>query len=266
MSSISFVKHIINDTPCIFAGELRNSPLAFIIVPGNPSINELYTEFASLLIHSFNAPVVITSLASSSSNKLSLGEAIHMKQTFFQTMFEQHPNTKYIVLCHSIGNYITLKALQQLSNHTQILSFYCLFPAIKNLSESLSVEYKILSRFNFIIYFVTFFLHLLAFIPLVLLKWFFRVFADVPSNYAAVLAATLTPSLLSQMLMLCRDEGYYIKDYEEQFIQHLNEFGDNLKMIYGRFDKYGNEDAARTIQELCPKAKIQVIDTLHALF
>ena len=63
--SFDFIKKIIEGQYCLFSNKDNTlSPLTFIIVPGNPSIEELYIEFGELFIKKFNYPVIISSLAS----------------------------------------------------------------------------------------------------------------------------------------------------------------------------------------------------------
>ena len=150
-TNIKFTKKIIEGQICLFSHphpeNKISSPLVFIIIPGNPSIPELYIEFATIFIKKFNYPVIISSLASNTSKNFSLEKAISLKKNFIEFLLNANPNTKYIVLGHSIGNYILMKSLQKLDNMdtNNIIGIYCLFPAMKNLYQSFTLQYKIIS-------------------------------------------------------------------------------------------------------------------------
>ena len=50
-TNIQFTKKIIEGQHCLLSNtNITSSPLTFIIIPGNPSIVELYKEFATLFI------------------------------------------------------------------------------------------------------------------------------------------------------------------------------------------------------------------------
>ena len=263
--SFDFRKKIIEGQPCLFSNiDNTLSPLTFIIVPGNPSIEELYIEFAELFIRKFNNPVIISSLASNTTKDFSLERAIKLKKNFFEYIFNTNPNGKYILLCHSIGNYISLKSLQQIKQTKQIIGIYCLFPAILNLYKCFPLEYKIMS-YNFILINICAFLcNLFKIMPLCLIILFFKIISDVPSNYIECLSRNATQSFTKQMLLLTKDEGDYVKEYTDDFLKFTKENSYRLRMIYGKFDRYGNEEVANKFHELVPNATLKVVDILHA--
>ena len=250
------IKKIIEGQICLFFNNNNNNlnPLTFIIIPGNPSIPELYIEFASLFIKKFNYPVIISSLASNSPKNFSLEKAITLKQNFFEYLFSINPAGKYIVLSHSIGNYILIRSLQKIKDSKQIIGIYCLFPAMKNLYQSFTLQYKIISYNIIIINLISFFSNLFQIMPLCFVILFFRLISDIPKDYIECLARNATPSITKQMLLLTRDEGKYVKEYSNDFIEFMNQNSYRLRMIYGKFDRYGNEETANKFHKLVPKA------------
>jgi hypothetical protein len=263
--NIEFTKKLIEGQQCLLSNtNINKSPLTFIIIPGNPSIIELYKDFAKLFLKKYNYPVIISSLATNISKNFSLEKAIQLKQNFFEYLFNINPKGKYIVLCHSIGNYIFLKSLQKIKDTKQIISIYCLFPAMQNLYKCFPLEYKIMSYNILIINFIACFSFLFQVLPLCLIILFFKMISDVPSTHVECLARNATPSITKQMLLLTRDEGNFIKEYSNDFIEFLKENSYRLKMIYGKFDRYGNEETANKFHELVPNAYIKVVDILHA--
>ena len=264
-NNIKFSKKIIEGQICLFS-DINNdsSKLIFIIIPGNPSIPELYTQFSSLFIKKFNFPVIISSLASDTSKDYSLEKAINLKQNFFEYLFNTNQNTKYIVLAHSIGNYILIKALQRIKNSEQIIGIYCLFPALRNMYQSFTLQYKIISYNNIIINIISILSKLFQILPLCIIILFFKLISDVPSNHVECLARNATPSITKQMLLLTKDEGCYVKEYSKDFIEFLNKNSDKFRMIYGKFDVYGNEETANNFHKLVPNATLKIVNILHA--
>lgn len=266
MSEITFTKKIIEGQQCLLSNNniISSNPLTFIIIPGNPSIVELYKEFAVLFIKKYKYPVIISSLASNISKNYSLEKAIKLKQNFFEYLFNINPKGKYIVLCHSIGNYIFLKSLQKIKDTKQIISIYCLFPALQNLYKCFPLQYKIMSYNILIINLIAFFSNLFQILPLCLIILFFKAITDVPSTHVECLARNATHSITKQMLLLTKDEGNYIKEYSNDFIEFMKENSHRLRMIYGKFDRYGNEEVANKFHELVPNAYLKIVNILHA--
>ena len=266
MSEITFTKKIIEGQQCLLSNNniISSNPLTFIIIPGNPSIAELYKEFAVLFIKKYKYPVIISSLASNTSKNYSLEKAIKLKQNFFEYLFNINPKGKYIVLCHSIGNYIFLKSLQKIKDSKQIISIYCLFPALQNLYKCFPLQYKIMSYNILIINFIAIFSNLFQILPLCLIILFFKAITDVPSTHVECLARNATHSITKQMLLLTKDEGNYIKEYSNDFIEFMKENSHRLRMIYGKFDRYGNEEVANKFHELVPNVYLKIVNILHA--
>ena len=263
-SSVEFTREIIEGQPCLFSNRNNSSPLTFIIVPGNPSVAELYEEFATKFIEAFNYPVIISSLCEENSSDYSLERAIELKQHFFEHLFQENPSGHYIILMHSIGNYITLNALQRMKDSSRIVSIYCLFPALQNLYSCFPLEYKVLSFNRILINTFAYLTYLFNIIPLFLLILFFKIVSDVPSQYVKCIAQNLTPEVTLQMLLLTKDEGDFIHDYKPEFLEFMNQNEQKLRMIYGKFDRYGNEEIAHKFHELVPNCTLKVVDILHA--
>ena len=263
--NIEFTKKIIEGQICLFSNIKNTSnSLTFIIIPGNPSIVELYVQFAELFIQKFNCPVIISSLASNTSKNYSLEKGLKLKQNFFEYLFNTNPNGKYIVLAHSIGNYILIKSLQKINDSKQIIAIYCLFPALKNLYQSFTLQYRIISYNKLIINLISFLSNLFQILPLCLIILIFKIISDIPGEYIGCLTRNATPSITKQMLLLTQDEGNYVKDYSNDFIEFMNENSYRLRMIYGKFDCYGNEETANKFHQLVPNAILKIVNILHA--
>ena len=262
---VKFTKKLIEGQICYFSNiNNTTSPLTFIILPGNPSIPEFYYQFATLFIKNYNYPVIISSLASNTSKNYSIHKAIKLKQNFFEYLFNSNPSGKYIVLSHSIGAYILLNSLQKLKDSNQIIGIYCLFPAMTNLYQSFTLQYKIISYNIIIINIIAFLLSLFKFLPTCLIILIFKLISNVPEPYIECLARNATLSLTKQMLLLTQDEGTYVKEYSNDFIEFLNKNSYRLRMIYGKFDRYGNEETAKKFHELVPNATLKIVNILHA--
>ena len=260
-----YTKKLIEGQYCLFSDNYNaSSPITFIIIPGNPSIAELYIQFANLLKKQYKYPVIISSLISNDSKTYSLERCIEYKKKFFEYLFKNNPNTKYIVLGHSIGNYILFQALRRINNINNIIAIYSLFPALQNLYSCFPFDYKILTFNYLIIYLFSFFIKLLKIFPLCLTILFFKMVSDVPSDKVECLINNIDYSSIKQILFLAKDEGKYIKDYDKDFIEFLNNISPKLRMIYGKNDRYGNEKIAKKFKELVPNAQIKIVDILHA--
>lgn len=260
-----FSKKIIEGQECLFSNSYSNSsPLTFIILPGNPSVTELYIKFATLFIQKFNYPVIISSLASNKGDGYSMEKAIKLKQNFFEYLFNINPKGKYIVLGHSIGNYILIKSLQKMKENKQIIGIYCLFPALLNCYKCFPLLYKVISYNYLVISICAFFCNLFKFMPLCLVILIFRMLSNVPKNYVECLARNASQSFTKQMLLLTKDEGDYVKEYSDDFIKFMNENSYRLRMIYGKNDRYGNENVANQFHKLVPNAILKIIDIVHA--
>ena len=261
----AYVKQLIEGQYCLF-NDINNksSPITFIIIPGNPSIAELYIQFGNLLTKQFKYPVIISSLLSDNTKTYSLEKCIEYKKKFFEYLFKNNPNTKYIVLGHSIGNYIIFQALKNIKDINNIIAIYSLFPALQNLYTCFPLDYKILTFNYLIINIFSFFIKFIKFLPLCFIILFFKLVSDVPSDKVECLINNIDFSSIKQILFLAKDEGKYIKDYSKDLIEFLNKISLKLRMIYGKNDRYGNEKIAKKFKELVPNAKIKIVNILHA--
>ena len=261
----TYIKQLIEGQYCLF-NDINNksSPITFIIIPGNPSIAELYIQFGNLLTKQFKYPVIISSLLSDNTKTYSLEKCIEYKKKFFEYLFKNNPNTKYIVLGHSIGNYIIFQALKKIKDINNIIAIYSLFPALQNLYTCFPLDYKILTFNYLIINIFSFFIKFIKFLPLCFIILFFKLVSDVPSDKVECLINNIDFSRTKQILFLAKDEGKYIKDYSKDLIEFLNKISLKLRMIYGKNDRYGNEKIAKKFKELVPNAKIKIVNILHA--
>ena len=261
----TYIKQLIEGQYCLF-NDINNksSPIAFIIIPGNPSIAELYIQFGNLLTKQFKYPVIISSLLSDNTKTYSLEKCIEYKKKFFEYLFKNNPNTKYIVLGHSIGNYIIFQALKKIKDINNIIAIYSLFPALQNLYTCFPLDYKILTFNYLIINIFSFFIKFIKFLPLCFIILFFKLVSDVPSDKVECLINNIDFSSIKQILFLAKDEGKYIKEYSKDLIEFLNKISLKLRMIYGKNDRYGNEKIAKKFKELVPNAKIKIVNILHA--
>ena len=261
----TYIKQLIEGQYCLF-NDINNksSPITFIIIPGNPSIAELYIQFGNLLTKQFKYPVIISSLISDNTKTYSLEKCIEYKKKFFEYLFKNNPNTKYIVLGHSIGNYIIFQALKKIKDINNIIAIYSLFPALQNLYTCFPLDYKILTFNYLIINIFSFFIKFIKFLPLCFIILFFKLVSDVPSDKVECLINNIDFSRTKQILFLAKDEGKYIKDYSKDLIEFLNKISLKLRMIYGKNDRYGNEKIAKKFKELVPNVKIKIVNILHA--
>ena len=115
-----------------------------------------------------------------------------------------------------------------------------------------------------IINLIAFFSNLFQILPLCLIILFFKAITDVPSTHVECLARNATHSITKQMLLLTKDEGNYIKEYSNDFIEFMKENSHRLRMIYGKFDRYGNEEVANKFHELVPNVYLKIVNILHA--
>ena len=263
-NEINFTKKIIENQICFFSDIKNNlSQLTFIIIPGNPSIEEFYFTFAIKFFQKFNCPVIISSLASDTLKNYSLQKVIEQKAHFFEYVFNMNPSGKYIVIGHSIGNYILLKAIQNLNDTKQIIGIYTLFPALQNLYKGFPLKFKILTNNIIIINICAILSNLFQILPLCLLILIFKLITRMSRRTVECLARNINHSFVKQMLLLAKDEANYIKDYTDDFIKFMNENSHKLRMIYGKNDKYGNEEIANKFKELVPNVEIKIINIKH---
>ena len=258
-----YQKEIICNQPCLFSSDHIQSEIIFLVIPGNPSIIEYYIEFSDQLISLFNYPVIIGSLHQENETRLSVEQAIHLKIELLNEFIRRYPTSKFIIFCHSIGNYITLHALRTI-NQEKILGFYGLFPALAYLQEAFCTMYKIVTSSSLAITTVSYMVNILKILPHDFTLKLLHKIADVPERYCDIIINYLDYPLLSQMLFLCKDEGKTIRDYTVDFIEYLNSLNTKLHLIYGQNDVYGNKDVGEDMKFRCPKAQIEIIDCLHA--
>ena len=260
-----YTKQLIEGQYCLYSDIFNtSSPITFIIIPGNPSIAELYIPLGNLLAEKFNYPVIISSLISDDLKTYSLEKCIQLKKKFFEYLFKENPNRKYIILGHSIGCYILLQALKEIKNSNNIIGIYCLFPALQNLYNCFPFIYKIITYNYFIINIFTILIVILKLLPLCLIIFIFKLISDVPSEYIECIINNVDYSSLKQILILAKDEGKYIKEYDNNFIDFLIKISNKLKMIYGKYDRYGNEDIAKKMKKMLPDANFKIVNILHA--
>ena len=261
----NYTKRIIEGQYCIFS-DINNdsSPITFIIVPGNPSMPELYIHLGNLLTKKYKYPFIISSLLSNDPKTFSLEKSIELKKHFFEYLFNNNPKGKYIVIGHSIGCYISLNAMKKINDLNQIIGIYCIFPALKNLYNCFPINYKIIT-FNFlIINILSCLLCLFKIMPFCLINFIFKLFTNIPKDKIEFIIPNLIPSLGKQMMILAKDEGKYIKEYNSDFILFLNKISDKLNLIYGKKDRYANDKIAKEMKGLVPNANIKIVDIQHA--
>ena len=264
-NNITYTKQLIEGQYCLYSDIFNtSSPITFIIIPGNPSVAELYIQFGNLLTKQFKYPVIISSLISNDTKSYSLKKIIELKKNFFEYLFKSNPKGKYIVLGHSIGCYILFQALKEIKDINNIIGIYCLFPALQNLYNCFPLQYKILTFNYLLINIFSFLIKILKLFPLCLIILFFKLISDVPSNNIACLINNVDFSSVKQILILAQDEGKYIKEYNKDFIDFLKRISNKLRMIYGKKDRYGNEEIANKMKEIIPEANIKIVNILHA--
>ena len=255
-------RNVLNQ-PCLFSSEPIQSPIIFLIIPGNPSIIEYYKEFSDQLISLFNYPSIIASMHQDNETRLTVQQAIDLKVQMLQHFTTIYPNSKFIIFCHSIGNYVTLNALNSI-DQSKIIGFYGLFPALAYLREAFCTMYKIVTSSPLMITVCSYMVNIFKIIPRSLSVKVLNIVADVPERYCDIIVNHLDYPLLSQMLFLCKDEGKTIRGYSDEFVQYLNSLGNKLHLIYGQNDVYGNKDVAEDMKFRCPNAHIEIIDCVHA--
>ncbi|ELP84872.1 hypothetical protein EIN_284480 [Entamoeba invadens IP1] len=264
---MSFEKKVVSGQPCLVKGNIMNSPIAYVIVPGNPSILELYEDFANQMIKRYPSPVIISSLQKTAGYTITLSETVELKKRFFEDLFATYPNTKFIIFAHSIGNYISLNALKQLPSSLckeKIIGFYSLFPALKNMYPTFTTLYRVLTWSYLFIYLLACLTHLMKVVPLSVVMFVFNIFSDVPHQYIKAIKDGLTPEITGQMLSLCKEEGVHIKEYQQDFIDFIQSMKDQMHFVYGKHDVYGDETVANEMMTICQDASFVVTNTLHA--
>ena len=260
-----YTKQLIEGQYCLYSDVFdKSNHITFIIIPGNPSIAELYIPLSNLLKEKFNYPVIISSLISDDLKTYSLEKCIELKKNFFEYLIKINPKMKYIILGHSIGCYILLQALKKISNTDNIIGIYCLFPALQNLYSCFPNIYKVITFNYVIINIISALIKIFKVMPICLIILIFKFLSDVPNEYIEAIINNVDFSSTKQILILAQNEGKYIKEYNNDFIGFLNKISHKLKMIYGKNDRYGNEKIAKKFKELVPGAKITIVNILHA--
>ena len=260
-----YMRQVIEGQYCLYSDIFKESnKITFIVIPGNPSIAELYIPFGNLLHEKFKYPVIISSLISDDLKSYSLKKCIELKKNFFEYLIKTNPETKYIIIGHSIGCYIFLQALKEIKDINNIIGIYCIFPALQNLYNCFPFIYKVLTFNYLIINLFSILITLFKILPLCLIILIFKLLSDVPSDYIECLIYNIDYSITKQILILAKEEGKYIKEYNNDFINFLNTISDKLRMIYGKYDRYGNEEIANKMKMILPKSKIKIVNILHA--
>ena len=260
-----YTKQLIEGQFCLFSDIYNTtSKITFIILPGNPSIAELYIPFGNLLKNKFNYPYIICSLISNDLKEYSLKKCIESKKNFFEYLLKSNPKGKYIILGHSIGCYILLQALKDQKTINNIIGIYCIFPALQNLYICFPNIYKVITFNYFIINIVSVLIKILKILPLYLIILIFKLLSDVPSDYIKNIINNVDFSSIKQILILAKDEGQYIKGYNTDLIIFLNKISNKLRMIYGKYDRYGNEEIAKKFKEIVPGSNVIIVNILHA--
>ena len=260
-----YTKQLIEGQFCLFSDIFdTTSKITFIIIPGNPSIAELYIPFGNLLKKKFNYPFIISSLISNDLKEYSLKKCIELKKNFFEYLSKINPKGKYIIIGHSIGCYILINALKNLKNINNFIGIYCIFPALQNLYNCFPFIYKVITFNYFIINILSFLNKILKILPLYLIILIFKFFSDIPSNYIKNILDNVDYSSIKQILFLAKDEGKYIKGYNNDLLEFMNKISNKLRMIYGKNDRYGNEEIAKKFKKIVPGVNIKIVNILHA--
>lgn len=131
-------------------GEVKNTGILFLVIPGNPGIAEYYDDFMKVLYQNSNYSIPVWAISHAghvsipnTSNNLAVEKAsysvcslegqIKHKLTFIKKHIP--PDVKLVLIGHSIGCYMILKLLDDLESH-QVLRCFMLFPTIERMAES----------------------------------------------------------------------------------------------------------------------------------
>lgn len=254
----------------VFVTDLNwmNHSKCVLLFTGNPSIPELYFEFSKQISKKYpDVPILIPAFYEAKPIKITLEYIITEKSKFLERLHDSCPKTKFIILAHSVGSYVSLKALIRSPDFSSynLKAYFGIFPTIENVRIGIAPFLHLLSNYPIILFLVSLFFRFIYWImPLFLYKKFLSFFIGIPNstlNYAA--RGFLYPQMM-QALYMAVDEIKSMNDLTDDMKEFCNEKQSKMRMIYGKKDKYTTYEMFRSFKESYPKAECDIVDIEHA--
>ncbi|KAK6519885.1 hypothetical protein TWF506_000180 [Arthrobotrys conoides] len=213
------------------------TPYAILHIPGNPGLISYYTHYLTALSdHLSNIPgceftIFGASLGGfntsnspdSPSSFVSLQDQISRQIEIISHLLTTHPSLKIIITGHSLGAYLLLSLLHNLSVHnptlkSRIIGGIGLFPALTHLAKSSSgrTVTPFINIPGVLPFLVVLAKVLVTLIPAVVLNFLMRILMPAHEQSArdTTLSFLKSPLGVKQALYLGRDELLHIKDDE----------------------------------------------------
>ncbi|HMV45101.1 MAG TPA: hypothetical protein PK079_15975 [Leptospiraceae bacterium] len=124
------------------------SNIQILILPGNPGIGSLYIDLGKILYEKFNGQLNLYLISyagftkKKSEKKYTLKEELDHKINLIQELKKEwHPDSKVLIVGHSIGAWLAKEIYKELGN-TMNISLYMLFPFLAKSDNPMQVNFS----------------------------------------------------------------------------------------------------------------------------
>jgi len=227
------------------------SNLKIIVIPGNPGLIEFYRSFIDTLHKKLDQKVTIVGIGHAGHGAVgkngktvfSLQNQIQHKIEFLESF---PPETEFIILGHSIGAYIALKAMKR-SPNLKVRQVVNLFPTIRHLWDGLTPFKKFI-----ILPGVRNSLSCLAhYAPTSLMKHVSKLGVNVVEEVIYAASKYLDYHVCMNVLSMAYDESLEVLEVDEEIHTIINEHLPKMIFLYGPNDKYANKVFYEDIKSEC---------------
>lgn len=215
---------------------------------GNPSLLRLHFRFLTLLHEKYpDRSILVVSLHCTPMDpdviptwRTSLFDAVKVKLNLVDWVLDELPKTtRFTILTHSLGAFICCHILPQRPELEQrVDDIIHIFPAIRDLKNSIDWIVRFLSAHAIFYPFVAMITDFLKLWPVPMFKLFIQAVSTTPTDLVETMQEDLNPHHLAQVAYFTLDEEDIITTHDEPTVKCLNQTAKKTKVVFGTHDKY----------------------------
>ncbi|XP_076257388.1 lipid droplet associated hydrolase sturkopf isoform X2 [Rhynchophorus ferrugineus] len=246
-----------------------------ILIPGNPGITNFYQKFAKTLYerseipvwcvghagHNFSDKSVTFPKFDDNKHLYGLSGQVEHKLEFFNKYVPE--NAQVYLIGHSIGAYMCLEILENISIKNKVENAYLLFPTIEYMAESENGKFLI----KFVLPYIRFILILAWLINLLpsclatILIYIYMFIADVPREHLNSIKELIQPGILKRVFFLSREE---MDDVNQRNNKSIIANVNKLKFYYSKIDRWAPESYYNNLKQEIPNVNAELSKINHS--
>mmetsp|Transcript_3665 Transcript_3665/g.5090 ORF Transcript_3665/g.5090 Transcript_3665/m.5090 type:complete len:313 (-) Transcript_3665:26-964(-) len=240
----------------------KHSHIVIVVVPGNPGVVDFYIEFIHHLYEKLSKRISIVAVGHAGhgarslngSKVFTLEDQIKHKGEFLKSYFE--PNTKFILMGHSVGSYICLKTYIRYHTTVDIIQIMNLFPTFRHLWEGMAPFVKVAIQPGVRQALCS----MIHYTPWWLVKHGLAMKGDLKPLHHHIINKTLDYFVILNVLTMAHIESVDIREIDAEVQDVIQNHMEKLVFLYGPNDKYAPAKYHTELIESFPGVKAHLAD------